>query len=43
MNHGEGNYEASYVVTRAGEYQMVRSMCPVLHDKLVDQQDALLH
>ena len=23
MNHGEGGYEASYVVTRAGEYQLV--------------------
>lgn len=23
MNHGEGDYEASYVVTRAGEYQLV--------------------
>lgn len=23
VNHGEGNYEASYVVTRAGEYQLV--------------------
>jgi hypothetical protein len=24
VNHGDGNYEASYVVTRAGEYQLVR-------------------
>lgn len=33
MNHGDGNYEASYVVTRAGEYQLVR-ICPLLHHQI---------
>ena len=33
MNHGDGNYEASYVVTRAGEYQLVR-ISPQLHHRL---------
>ena len=29
VNHGEGNYEAGYVVTHAGEYQLVvvRASC----------------